>query len=91
MKHQEIEADQFAVQRAKSREELMAYKNFFDEAEEHNINFMMGLSEYKTASEKKRDLMMSKECFFKTDHPRPKVRAAMIQKYIDKWDAEHKS
>jgi hypothetical protein len=92
IRYQEAEADRFACERAESRQELEGLKAFFDEREAINEKVMMQRQNYVDADEKTRNrLMYSAQFGADVEHPRPKYRSDMVQTYLDKWDAEHKS
>jgi hypothetical protein len=92
IRYQEAQADKFAYEHAESREELEAFKGFFDDLAEENQQKMLMVGQYVVAGETKRNVMMRIAHFIQDSaHPLPDDRSAMAQEYLDKWDAEHKA
>lgn len=90
IRYQEAQADRFACEHAESREELETFKNLWGNQAAMYEQVMSQQANYVYADEKQRNRMV--RIFQFTDdreHPYPGDRAEMVQKYIDKWDAEH--
>lgn len=90
-RHLEVEADRFACKHAESKQELEAFKIFFDKVEKDYEQVLMEDSYYANADEKARNWIMELVQFESDiEHPRAAHRSAMIQQYIESWDEEHK-
>jgi len=92
VRYQEAEADRFACEHAESREELVAFKSFFDGVAKNNQKIIaLSVADYDQMDQKKKKEV---EWYFTfvsdIEHPHPAERAAMVQRYIDKWDEEHR-
>jgi hypothetical protein len=91
--HQEREADRFACEHAENRLELQVaydyHKNTQISYEEDLLKKMPKLS---AQSELLKEKIIRLFYFFEDEqHPYYADRAAMVKKYLNKWDAEHKN
>lgn len=91
MKYFEREADRFAYEHARSREEIEAAQNFFITQRQSEINDVVGLEQYlKQYSQLKIiEKALTVDIVRFIWDPSQQTRITMGQYYLDKWDNEH--
>lgn len=87
-RYQETKADKFACENAATKNELEAFYGFFKGIELNLLKKTCKLSQL-THEEVTEKMLRLEHDVSDFHHPYPADRADMVQKYIDKWDAEH--